>query len=378
MHRDEYSLPRFPKEAIILVLLISQLACLSRVTVVNVRAQVDEVQILSHSGSTTPQGWYRVVGELKNFGDRFLSVTVNFNYYDANGSLIVSKNSSTALTVISPNRTAPFGNYLTNPEASRVRSYDISIISYVETNQAKPYSLSIEPQKVRYDNTTIYGIIENNGYVAANKTMVYATFYDKDGGVVDLSSTDPGTVEDIPKAQNTWFMIGHYVLSNIFERAKWFSLTAECLQYSLEKETGLLRFLPPPFVVFSVDPGTNVTTGQTTTFNATGSHASENRTVISYKWDFGDNTTGEGMITTHFYEAAGNYTVELTVKDSEGLDALALQIMTVYEPAAGEIDPAIIFYIFAALVIISAAGLFMAVAIARKKQKNKRRHAKRT
>jgi PKD repeat protein len=212
---------------------------------------------------------------------------------------------------------------LTNPEASRVRSYDVSIISYVETNQAKPYSLSIEPQKVRYDNTTIYGIIENNGYVAANKTMVYATFYDKDGTVVDMSSTDPGTVEDIPKAQNTWFMIGHYVLSNIFERARWFSLTAECLQYSLEKETGLLRFLPPPFVIFSVDPGTNVTTGQMITFNATGSHASENRTVISYKWDFGDNTTGEGMVTSHFYDAVGNYTVELTIKDNEGLDALA-------------------------------------------------------
>jgi len=39
--------------------------------------------------------------------------------------------------------------------------------------------------------------------------------------------------------------------------------------------------------------------------------------VVSYEWDFGDDTNASGMIVTHHYAKAGNYTVTLTVTDSE-------------------------------------------------------------
>jgi len=38
--------------------------------------------------------------------------------------------------------------------------------------------------------------------------------------------------------------------------------------------------------------------------------------LISYKWDFGDGTTGTGVTTSHEYVKAGKYTVKLTVTDN--------------------------------------------------------------
>lgn len=40
--------------------------------------------------------------------------------------------------------------------------------------------------------------------------------------------------------------------------------------------------------------------------------------IVSWEWDFGDGTNGEGEITTHSYSTAGTYTVILTVTDNNG------------------------------------------------------------
>jgi PKD repeat protein len=41
--------------------------------------------------------------------------------------------------------------------------------------------------------------------------------------------------------------------------------------------------------------------------------------VVSYLWNFGDNTTASGVTAVHAYTAAGSYTVRLTVTDNDGL-----------------------------------------------------------
>ena len=41
-------------------------------------------------------------------------------------------------------------------------------------------------------------------------------------------------------------------------------------------------------------------------------------TLVGYAWDFGDGTTGSGVIVSHTYATAGDYTVELTVTDDDG------------------------------------------------------------
>jgi len=41
--------------------------------------------------------------------------------------------------------------------------------------------------------------------------------------------------------------------------------------------------------------------------------------IVSYNWDFGDNTSGLGVNPVHSYAVAGNYVVTLTVTDTDGL-----------------------------------------------------------
>jgi parallel beta-helix repeat protein len=58
---------------------------------------------------------------------------------------------------------------------------------------------------------------------------------------------------------------------------------------------------------------------QTVTFNGSGSYdADATDGIVSYQWDFGDETTGGGVAPEHTYTSEGNYTVELTVFDNNG------------------------------------------------------------
>jgi len=46
-------------------------------------------------------------------------------------------------------------------------------------------------------------------------------------------------------------------------------------------------------------------------------------TIIAYAWDWGDTSTGTGMLASHTYGASGRFTVRLTVTDDAGLTGTA-------------------------------------------------------
>jgi PKD repeat protein len=61
-------------------------------------------------------------------------------------------------------------------------------------------------------------------------------------------------------------------------------------------------------------------------FNASNSSDSDG-TIILYTWNFGDGSNGSGVITSHIYENAGNYTVQLTVSDNDSAsDSITMDI----------------------------------------------------
>ena len=53
--------------------------------------------------------------------------------------------------------------------------------------------------------------------------------------------------------------------------------------------------------------------------------------ITQYKWDFGDDTVGEGMNVQHTYSKPGTYTVKLTVKDTQGGSAQNTTIVIISE-----------------------------------------------
>jgi len=57
---------------------------------------------------------------------------------------------------------------------------------------------------------------------------------------------------------------------------------------------------------------------QNITFNGSLSFDPNQEDMLFYFWDFGDETTGEGVVIEHMYKSVGNYSVELTLTDEHG------------------------------------------------------------
>ena len=79
----------------------------------------------------------------------------------------------------------------------------------------------------------------------------------------------------------------------------------------------------PPVAVLKYKPYCPIV-NQTITFNASSSYDPDDPSgyyynITSYDWDFGDGNTTTGKIVNHSYSSAGNYTINLTVTDNEGL-----------------------------------------------------------
>ena len=71
----------------------------------------------------------------------------------------------------------------------------------------------------------------------------------------------------------------------------------------------------PPIASFTYDPEQPML-GDTVSFDASGSNDPDGN-IVSYNWDFGDDTTGSGKITSHMYNNPAKYTVVLTVVDND-------------------------------------------------------------
>ncbi len=72
----------------------------------------------------------------------------------------------------------------------------------------------------------------------------------------------------------------------------------------------------PPTARFSYTP-TNPDPGDVVAFDGSAS-SDPDGTIVAWEWDFGDGTTGSGVVVNHAFPADGTYTVTLTVRDDDG------------------------------------------------------------
>lgn len=86
-----------------------------------------------------------------------------------------------------------------------------------------------------------------------------------------------------------------------------------------------------PIPVMEYSPS-QPTAGESITFDGTGtivSNIPEDTVVASYRWTFGDGSTGSGATATHVYAAAGTYEVTLKAIDSAGRVGETMETITV-------------------------------------------------
>src|SRR5262249_9831917 len=84
----------------------------------------------------------------------------------------------------------------------------------------------------------------------------------------------------------------------------------------------------PPIASFT-ESASSVPTGIVINFDASASTGGAS--ITSYAWDFGDGTADVGIITSHSYGVAGNYTVTLTIMDGSGRTASATAVKVIID-----------------------------------------------
>ena len=91
-----------------------------------------------------------------------------------------------------------------------------------------------------------------------------------------------------------------------------------------------------PTASFTANPTSGVAPLEVS-FNASNSSDSDG-SIISYTWNFGDGSNGSGVTTSHIYENAGDYTVQLTVSDNDSAsDSITMDIEVISGTQVGGI-----------------------------------------
>lgn len=82
-----------------------------------------------------------------------------------------------------------------------------------------------------------------------------------------------------------------------------------------------------PTAEFTFSP-VSPSVGQTVIFDGSSS-SDPDGSIVSWKWEFGDGSTGSGKDVSHAYFAAGTYTIILTVTDNQGEEDKKIKTITV-------------------------------------------------
>ncbi len=93
----------------------------------------------------------------------------------------------------------------------------------------------------------------------------------------------------------------------------------------------------PPIASFEIHASSDGS--QTTVVLDASSSYDPDGTIVVYGWNFGDESTGSGMVKTHTFPSQGTYTVTLNVFDNAGASQLTSQTIDLTKPLTPETSP---------------------------------------
>ncbi len=162
---------------------------------------------------------------------------------------------------------------------------------------AAPELMIIGPERVGSDISTLYT----------------AEIASTGSGTIDLVSWDfgDGTTKDGDEVEHSFAQPGEYLVTL---RASIIGGNASCSELETVRKV-IVNSAPEPVIAGPE----MVAVGQSVTYDASQSRDSDGA-IIGYLWDFGDGTTGQGVIVAHRYDTPGTYTLRLAALDDAGVD----------------------------------------------------------
>jgi hypothetical protein len=220
----------------------------------------------------------------------------------------------------------------------------------VDVGDTSPYTVTMDDD---HELLAVFTGGEEESYVLTTGVEGTGTL-DFPPGTYEFSAGEEVTVTATPAGNWT---LDHWVLDGE-ETDAGLTLTVEMTTnhevIAIFTETGGTTETPTA----AAGPDQTVTVNTTVVFDATNS--SDDEGIVTYEWDFGDDTTGTGAVTTHTYTTPGTYVVTLTVEDAQENQDEDVLIVTV-EAAAGGFQLEWWMFIAAlALVIGLAATIYLA------------------
>jgi len=104
--------------------------------------------------------------------------------------------------------------------------------------------------------------------------------------------------------------------------------------------------------------------GETVIFNA--SKSTDDVEIVSFEWNFGDGTSGNGAVVSHSYTEEGTYQVLLNVTDTDGLHNLATLAVT----ATAKKQPGYVPTVASAVLAMIIGSLILVLIILALKKQN--------
>lgn len=193
---------------------------------------------------------------------------------------------------------------------------------------------------VRLDQLTTYPVASFTAIPSQGEAPLYVNFdasesYDPDGNIVTYKwNFGDGN-------QDTGITTSH-TYTNKGVRTATLAVTDNDENSSSSSQK--ITIGTPPVAELSASP-TSGASPLTVNFDASESYDPDGN-IVSYKWDFGDGTSGTGKSPTHTYTSLATRTAILTVTDNEGLtDQASIEIeissnpvaTIIYSPKTGEV-----------------------------------------